>query len=64
MAPFSIKKLALLLIISLLFSLPARSPVADPASDSGTASTLVAAMPRDFRPEYSVDEQGTPQGFA
>ncbi|MET0050959.1 MAG: EAL domain-containing protein, partial [Candidatus Thiodiazotropha sp.] len=30
----------------------------------GTASTLVAAMPRDFRPEYSVDEQGTPQGFA
>ncbi len=64
MARFPLKHLALLLIISLLFSLAAESPIAESTSESSTLPILVAAIPRSFLPEYSVDEQGTPQGFA
>ncbi len=53
-----------MLLLALLFSLTFHSSLAEPATDADHPATLIAAMPRSFPPEYSVDEQGIPQGYA
>ncbi|MEJ2406760.1 MAG: EAL domain-containing protein [Candidatus Thiodiazotropha sp.] len=52
------------LLLVLLFSFPCHILIADTTTDIDNPATLIAAVPRTFPPEYSVDEQGIPQGYA